>query len=134
MYPGLDLAYAYTKNNPIKHTDPSKHKVGDVIMFSKKLSTNKLTIILWLPGFLLAVLWAYIKDGNSIYIFDYIVAFLLFSGMGLVGILWFVRKEAPQGTTLKGKPAMVIGATLAVISFFFAVYTLYLLIVYLLER
>lgn len=103
-------------------------------MFSKKLSTNKLTIILWLPGFLLAVLWAYIKDGNSIYIFDYVVAFLLFSGMGLVGILWFVRKVAPQGTTLKGKPAMVIGATLAVISCFFAVYTLYLLIVYLLER
>jgi predicted small integral membrane protein len=81
----------------------------------------------------MTLLWAYLADNylNSPFedIVNYLVTILMFLGMGFTGMLWAVRREAPQGIMLKGRPAVIVGLTLCILSWFFALYALLLLVV-----
>jgi len=101
-------------------------------MSKQKMPTNVLAIVLGVPGLIIGLMWARFKNAHPglpyQYVGDTLSVFLLFSLWGILGIICAIRKELPQVTMVKGKPAVILGLIFAAGSWFWALYALYLLI------
>jgi hypothetical protein len=103
-------------------------------MRNKKLSTNALTVIFCVP--ILLILWAWSLIRNSLagsefqFIIDSGLLLIAFFLTGCCGVVWTIRKEAPQLFMLKGKPAVIMGITFVVFSFSLILLTIYKVIVH----
>jgi uncharacterized RDD family membrane protein YckC len=99
-------------------------------MSRRKLSTNTIFLIIGIPDFIMAVIWAKFKETfpTMLYsrIIDGVVIFLFFLVFGILGCICVMRKEMPQGgVMLKGRPAVILGSILAIVSWFLALFALY---------
>jgi len=94
----------------------------------RKISTTALTLIFTLSGIGLLWLWMQLKPkllGLSS-ILEPLVIFLFFFLGGCTGLVWFIRKEALQVIPLRGTSAQVLGMTLLIVGWGFAIYTIWL--------
>jgi hypothetical protein len=96
----------------------------------RKFSTNKIFLVLGIPDFILAVIWAKCKEvfPNMAYsqVIDGVVIFLFFLILGILGLISAIRKEMPQGgVMLKGSPAVILGSILTIVSWSLALVALF---------
>jgi hypothetical protein len=93
------------------------------------LSTNTLTLICTLVGFLILWVGSLIKERGTGSEFEfYVEGVLLVLGFflwGCTGLVWMVRKEAPQIVPVKGKPALVMGLMLVIFTWSIALYGIF---------
>ena len=93
----------------------------------RKVSTSALTLCFALLGFGIPLLWTFLKPklpGIAPIVDPWVIFFFFFSA-GCTGLLWLIRKEAPQVITLRGGSAQVLGATLLIAGWGLAIYTLW---------
>jgi uncharacterized protein YacL len=96
----------------------------------RKLSTNVIAILLGSSSAIIGVIWAKLRESfldiSYINIIDGLVTFMIFFLFGIFGLICAIRKEMPQGwIMLKGRPAVILGSLLAIVSWFLALYALY---------
>jgi hypothetical protein len=102
----------------------------EVKMMNKRLPSKYLTVVFGLSGFLLAWIILKIRGSDTITPFYYylqgLLASLTFFLWGCIGVLWIIRREAPQFIPLRGRPAVILGSILVALSWSVALYAIYL--------
>ena len=101
-------------------------------MKKKFTSTQALSMVTITAGFLILSIGALLKKigtGSKLELFaEGIIVVTAFFIWGCTGIVWIVRREAPQGIILRGKPAVILGLILVISSWGISLYGLYLVI------
>jgi hypothetical protein len=95
-----------------------------------KLSTNTLTLICGLTGFI--ILWVGLRvreNGPGTEVTYYTEMLLLVLGFyiwGWMGVVWAVRRDAPQFIRVRGRSAVIVGLILVISAWSIALYAFYL--------
>jgi len=100
--------------------------------------TEKLTLMLLLPSFLIAGLGFSLLENHLInpeweYTFQGVIIMVTSFLWGCCGMMWTIRKEVPQLITLRGKSAVFTGLFFTIVSWGEGIYALYLTVTHLLS-
>ena len=103
-------------------------KISLFKLYLRKANLMKWSFILSLSGFLILYIWSLLRDyvfTGEVYAFlgGYVVT-LAFFIWGCLGLFWAYRRQVPQIVTVKGKPALMIGIFMMIVSWLLAIYSL----------
>ncbi len=102
-------------------------KVTLIKLYMNRANVQRWSLVLGLAPFLILYPWSLFRENvlnNESYKFlDSFMVALGFLVWGFLGLFWAYREQIPQIVTVKGKPALVMGTIMMVISWTISIYS-----------